>query len=183
MKHLGTKKLETPRLVLRPFRPGDGEAMFRNWACDPQVTQYLTWQPHESAEVSERLCALWAREAEKPQVYQWAIELRELGQVIGSLSVVRTDEATESAELGYCIGKAWWGQGLMTEAVRAVLPFLLSDCGFRRVCASHDEENPASGRVMQKAGMRLDGTLRASGRNNRGIVDMVWYSILQSELK
>lgn len=179
MEHLGTRRLDTPRLILRPFRPGDGEAMFRNWANDPLVTRYLTWPPHENAEVSERLCALWAQGAEKPSFYQWAIELRELGQVIGSLSVVRTDEATESAELGYCIGRAWWGRGLMTEAVRAVIAYLLTDCGFRRVCACHDAENPASGRVMLKSGMTREGTLRASGRNNRGIVDLVWYSVLQ----
>ncbi len=183
MEHLVTRRLDTPRLILRPFRPGDGEAMFRNWASDPLVTRYLTWPPHENAEVSERLCALWAQGAETPSFYQWAIELRELGQVIGSLSVVRIDEATESAELGYCIGKAWWGRGLMTEAVRAVIAYLLTDCGFRRVCARHDAENPASGRVMQKAGMVREGTLRASGRNNRGIVDMVCYSILPNELK
>ena len=183
MKHLGTRVLETPRLILRPFRLDDGDDMFRNWAHDPQVTRYLTWKPHESAEVSAQLCSLWAREAEKPQVYQWAIEVRDLGQVIGSLSVVRTDEATGSAVLGYCIGRSWWGQGLMTEAVRDVIRYLLSDCGFLRVCACHDAENTASGRVMAKAGMRLDGSLRASGRNNRGIVDMVWYSILRDELK
>ena len=84
-------------------------------------------------------------------------------------------------ELGYCIGKRWWGRGLMTEAVRAVVGYLFAEVGVRRVCAQHDTENPASGAVMRKAGMTKDGVLRQGGRNNRGIVDTAVYSILREE--
>ena len=182
MEHLGTVVLETPRLLLRPFREADGESMYRNWASDPLVCRYLTWQPHADAEVSRRLAALWEKEAaENSSVYQWAIVPKETGEPIGSISVVSHDDAHRAAELGYCIGRAWWGQGLMTEAVRAVVGYLFAEVGARRVCAQHDVENPASGAVMRKAGMTREGVLRQSGRNNRGIVDMAVCSVLRDE--
>ena len=184
MNKTGTQPIETKRLLLRRFVAGDAEDMFRNWANDPEVTRYLTWAPHESPEATRALLTLWAKEAaEDPAAYQWAIEPKDLGQVIGSLSVVRMDEETESVELGYCIGRAWWERGLMTEAVRAVCAYLFEEVGVRRVTAWHDVENPASGAVMRKAGMTKEGVLRQSGCNNRGIVDMAVYSILRDEWK
>ena len=181
MDHKGTKLLETPRLLLRPFREDDGEAMFRNWANDPEVCRYLTWGPHESANDSHGIAALWAAEYGDPAFYQWAIEPKELGEPIGSISVVRRNDAVAEAEVGYCIGRRWWGQGLTPEALRAVVRYLITEVGMNRVSAAHDVSNPNSGRVMRKAGMTAEGVLRAAGRNNRGVVDMAVYSILADE--
>lgn len=183
MEHLGTAVLETPRLLLRPFRAGDGAAMYRNWCSDEEVTRYLTWQPHANPEQSEALARVWEEESRKPEFYQWAVVLKELGEPIGSLSVVRRQDETCAAELGYCIGRTWWGRGLMPEAVRAVCAYLIERVGMNRVSACHDADNPKSGRVMQKAGMRYEGTLRAAGKNNRGICDLVYYSMLADEIK
>ncbi len=182
MEHKGTRRLETERLILRPFRVTDAEDMFRNWASDPAVTAYLTWPTHESAAASRAVAALWESESQKPEVYQWAIELRSIGQVIGSISVVGIKESVGEAELGYCIGRRWWGQGITAEAVKAVIRYLVRDVGFMRICADHDIVNPNSGRVMQKAGMTREGVLRRAGKNNRGIVDVVQYSILAEEV-
>ena len=183
MRHGGTVHLETERLILRSFREEDGEAMFRNWAGDPEVTKYLTWRPHESADVSRSIAALWERESRKPEVYQWAIVPRSLGEPIGSLSVVRMDEAVDSMELGYCIGRPWWGMGFTAEAVGAVIDYLFREVGANRIAACHDVNNPRSGCVMAKAGMKREGTLRAAHRNNQGIVDVTYYSILAEEWK
>lgn len=181
MNHQGTKVLETRRLLLRPFRADDAEAMYRNWASDAEVTRFLTWPPHDDPEFTRTLAAQWEQSSHDPAFYQWAIVPKDLGEPIGGISVVRIDPSTESMELGYCIGKRWWGRGLMTEAVRAVVGYLFAEVGVRRVCAQHDTENPASGAVMRKAGMTKDGVLRQGGRNNRGIVDTAVYSILREE--
>ena len=183
MKHLGTKTLNTPRLILRPFRIEDAEDMYANWASDPVVTQYLTWPAQSSADVTGQLLTYWTQGYEKPDSYNWALELREIGQVIGSLSVVRVIEPIGEAEIGYCMGRRWWGQGLMPEALREVLRFLFDEVGFNRVAAVHDVENPKSGRVMQKVGMTREGTRRQGGRNNRGIIDDVCYAILKSDAR
>ena len=183
MEHRGTLPLETSRLLLRPFRAADGEAMYRNWAKDPEVTRYLTWQPHAGPEVSCQLASRWEQESQKPDFYQWAIVPKELGEPIGGISVVRTDEAHSSAEIGYCIGRPWWGQGLTAEALRAVIEYLIRQVGFRRVSAQHDVNNPNSGKVMRKAGMKKEGILRATGANTTNPrCDMAVYSILAEEL-
>ena len=183
MNHMGTAVLETGRLILRPFRAADGEAMFRNWTSDPEVTRHLTWQPHASPEISRQLAALWEQESQKPDFYQWAIVPKELGEPIGSISVVKMNEAFASAQIGYCIGRSWWGRGLTAEALRAVIIFLIREVGFHRVSALHDVNNPNSGKVMQKAGMRKEGVLRASGANTTNpCCDLAVYSILAEEL-
>ena len=183
MEHKGTKILETARLLLRPFRAEDGDAMFRNWTHDPEVTRFLTWTPHADVEVSRGLAARWEEEAKKADFYQWAIVPKDLNEPIGSISVVRLNEQYESAEIGYCIGKTWWRQGLTSEALRAVIEYLIREVGAKRVSAMHDADNPNSGRVMQKAGMRREGVLRRSGSNNSNpCCDLALYSILAEEL-
>ncbi len=184
MEHTGTVVMETERLILRPFREADGEAMFRNWTNDPEVCRYLTWQPHADPGVSRSLAALWEQESAKPDFYQWAIVPRELGEPIGSISVVNMDEKHGAAELGYCIGKAWWGRGLTAEALRRVIEHLIRTVGFHRIAARHDVNNPNSGRVMRKAGMRQEGVLRAAGSNTGNpCCDLALYSILAEELE
>ena len=183
MEPKGTKRLETERLILRPFTMEDTEAMYRNYASDSSVTTYLTWPVHSSVDDTRSLLLEWTAGYADPEFCQWAVELRERGEVIGSLSVVRWNAAAEDAELGWCIGSRWWGRGIMPEAAAAVVRYLFEECGVQRITARHDIENPKSGRVMQKLGMTCEGTLRRHGRNNRGIVDEVIYGLLRSEFE
>ena len=181
MKHLGTVTIETERLVLRRFTPDDAEAGFRNWMSDSRVTEFLRWPTHQSVDVSQRVLAQWIADYAKPDVYQWAIELRELGEPIGSISAVGMDERTEMIHIGYCIGSRWWRQGYTSEALAAVIRFFIREVGVKRIEALHDPQNPNSGRVMRKCGMTYEGTLRKADWNNRGIVDACMYSLLAEE--
>ena len=181
MKHIGTKRIETDRLILRKFTLEDAAPMFKNWASDPEVTKYLTWQPHESVESTKAYISFLLSEYEKPDTCHWVIELKESGEAIGSIAVVSWDERTSAAEMGYCLGRAYWGRGLVPEALKAVMDLLFDEVGCERVSAKHDAENPKSGRVMQKAGMRLEGVLRRAGFNNRGVVDLVVYGAIRED--
>ena len=183
MEHKGTVILETPRLILRPYRLEDAEAMYRNWASDEAVTEYLTWPPHESIAVTKTLLELWTGEYAREDRYNWTLELKGLGEPVGALDVVGIQESIGEATLGWCLGSPWWGQGLMPEAAQAVLRFLFREVGFRRIAAQHDLDNPKSGRVMEKIGMRREGIRRKGGRNRRGIVDLVCYAILAEEFE
>ena len=169
MTHKGTVTLLTDRLVLRRFTLDDAGPMYENWASEDAVTKYLTWPTHASVDVTRSVLADWISRYESADFYQWAIELKELGQVIGSISVGPQKPAVESCELGWCIGSRWWGQGIMPEAGRAVLGYLFDEVGFARVAAAHAVGNPKSGRVMQKLGMRYEGTFRQAGRCNQGM--------------
>ena len=183
LSHKGTQPIETSRLILRRAVREDAEAMFRNWASDPEVTKYLTWPTYEKVETAYQILDLWASEYEKPDYYQWMIVLKELGEPIGSISVVRQNERVEEAEIGYCIGSRWWHRGIMTEALTAVIEYLFTEVGMNRVAARHDPNNPHSGGVMRKCGMKYEGTHRACDRNNQGICDAAQYAILRSEWK
>ena len=181
MKHLGTKIIETRRLLLRPFTPEDGEAMFRNWASDPEVTKYLTWPTHTDPSVSSWVVEDWVSHYHEEKFYQWAIVLKDLGETIGSISVVKMNEEAQWVEIGYCIGRKWWHRGIMSEALDAVMKFFFEQVGVQRIQARHDPRNPNSGGVMRKCGMTYEGTLRRSDRNNQGICDAAVYSILREE--
>ena len=181
MTHKGTVTLETERLILRKFTEDDAEAMYNNWASDPEVTRYLTWQPHVSPEATRELLKRWAEEAKDPANYQWAIVLKELGEPIGSISVVSMNEERDIVSIGYCIGRKWWHQGITSEAFAAVIRFMFDEVGVNRLEARHNVNNPNSGKVMQKCGLTYEGTLRQASSDNTGIMDLCVYSVLRSE--
>jgi len=177
MKHKGTVTLETERLKLRKFK----EAVYRNWASDAEVTKYLTWQAHQSVEASAEYVKFCMDSYQSPDAYQWGIVLKATGELFGNISVVQLHDEIDAVELGYVIGRDYRGNGYMPEAVKAVIAFLFEEVGANRIAAEHDVNNPNSGRVMQKAGMKYEGTLRQADRNNQGIVDCSVYSVLKQE--
>ena len=87
MNHKGTVRLETERLVLRRFVLGDAPAMFANWTNDEDVTRFLTWLAHVTEGVTEAVVDSWVQQYHQPEFYQWAIELRELGDAVGTTGV------------------------------------------------------------------------------------------------
>ena len=180
LKHKGTVRLETSRLILRRAQMEDAEPMFHNWANDKEVTKYLTWPPHSNIEVTQKVLASWVESYEKEDYYQWMIVLKEIHEPIGSIMVSTVGRA-QSAHVGYCIGKKWWHQGIMAETLQAVMDFLFNEVGYHRVEAMHDSNNPNSGKVMAKCGMKYEGTLRMADRNNQGICDACYYGLLAEE--
>lgn len=184
MNHLGTQPLETADLLLRPFTLADGEPMYRNWASDEEVVAYLTWPAHTSVAVSQQVLDQWVKNYQKQDYYQWAITLRadELNP-IGSIGANFCDDGLQMARIGYCIGKAWWGQGYVTASLERVIDYLFDEVGMKRIEAQHDGNNLSSGAVMKKCGMQYEGTLRQGGRNNQGICDLVCYGILATDRK
>lgn len=183
MNHHGTKRIETARLILRPFALEDAEAMYHNWASDPEVTKFLSWPAYRSVDTAHEILGIWTKQYSDNTFYQWAIELKEIGQPIGSISVVNHDDRVDMAEIGFCIGKPWWGRGIMTEAMKAVMAYLFEEVGAQRIEAGHDPNNPASGAVQRKCGLRYEGTFRRRIRSNQGITDVAWYGILKEEWK
>ena len=181
MRHLGTQTSETPRLLLRRFVASDAQAMYDNWASDPEVTKFLTWPAHGSVEISAMVLGDWVSHYDEDTFYQWAIILKDFGEPIGSISVVSRNDSAELVHIGYCIGKNWWHQGIMTETLGAVLDFFFDEVGVNRVETRHDPNNPHSGAVMRKCGMKYEGTLRQSDRNNQGLCDAAWYGLLKED--
>ena len=175
MRHLGTVTIETERLILRAFEREDADAMFKNWASDPRVTRCLTWAPHKDKGVTRRVLDGWLREYSHGDFYEWAIVPKDLGEPVGSIGIMELSDDRKRCEAGYCLGAEWWGKGYATEALQAVLDLALNVIGYRGAVAKHAVENPASGRVMRKAGMsmRIGDTVQVSTVN--GIFDCIVY--------
>ena len=181
MKHCGTKRLETERLILRRFVIEDYAAMYKNWASDEEVTRYLMWTTHSSPEISRSVTENWVNSYSDEKFYQWAIVPKDIGEPIGGISVVHMNEDVSMVHIGYCIGKNWWHQGITSEALKAVMDFLFDEVDVNRIESRHDPRNPNSGKVMKKCGMKYEGTLRSSDWNNQGICDACYYALLKSE--
>lgn len=182
MKNCGTQRIETDRLILRRYKIEDADAMYKNWASDSEVTKFLTWQPHSSVDVSRSIIEDWLKKYSDEKYYQWAIVLKDNGnEPIGDISVVHMNEDISMVHIGYCLGRAWWRRGIMSEALKAVTNFMFDTVEVNRVESRHDPRNPNSGKVMQKCGMKYEGTLRSADRNNQGICDACYYALLRSE--
>lgn len=182
MRHMGTCRLETERLILRRFVTADAMAMYQNWASDDEVTRFLTWPAHASIKVTSAVLDGWISSYGRDDFYQWAIVLKGRGdEPIGSISAVSMNDSISMVHIGYCIGRRWWHQGITSEALHALIGFFFNCVEANRIESRHDPRNPHSGKVMEKCGMRYEGTMRSADKNNQGICDASWYAILRSD--
>jgi RimJ/RimL family protein N-acetyltransferase len=140
--------LETKRLILRPWREEDAQDLY-TYASDPEVGLPAGWPPHTSVENS---CEIIATVLSAPETY--AVCRKEDGKSIGSIGLHRNDIAQENDEyeLGYWIGKPFWGLGLIPEASRELLRYAFEELGMKRIWCGHYDGNVKSRRVMEKLG-------------------------------
>jgi ribosomal-protein-alanine N-acetyltransferase len=182
LSHEGTKAINTDRLLLRRFELDDAYDMFKNWANDSEVTKFLSWKPHSSVEVTKGIVEHWVNEYKNTNIYDWAIELKEIGEVIGGISIVKLDEKNYSCEIGYCLSRKYWDKGIMSESLKAIIDYLFSEVGLNRIVAKHDTNNVVSGKVMLKSGMKYEGTLRqVKILDNKEFYDLALYAILKND--
>lgn len=156
MMKLSQYTLETERLILRHFLVDDAKFMHR-WASDKEVTKYLLWYPHTNIKQTEAFIKSVIDKSET-HPYDWIIVEKSSGIPIGSIGIAKIDEHSHKCEVGYCLAKAYWQKGFASEALSAVLSFMLNTEGFKEVYATHDIDNPNSGKVMQKSGMTYYNT-------------------------
>jgi len=174
-------ELETPRLLLRKIRPRDAEDLFE-WSSDEQVARYVLWDAHQR--ISETRAYIRAiRSAYRHGLpSSWAIVLKSRRKVIGTIGFMWFSRENRSAEVGYSLSREYWNQGLMTEALTRVLQAAFEDLRLNRVEAQYDVRNPASGRVMEKCGMRHEGIFRNRILNKGEYVDVAVCSMIASDL-
>ena len=182
MKHVGTVKIETPRLILRKFTLDDTEKMFTNWASSENVTKYLPWSAYKSVDGVIGYLKNLQNNYLSDYFYDWCIELKKTREPIGSVGAVSVNEEFSAIGLGYCLSENYWDQGIVPEACQSVLGLFFEQLGAVRVSAAHHVSNPKSGRVLQKLGMQFEGTLRKNAKDNRGnFVDVKVYSITDDD--
>lgn len=168
------------RLKLRPFSLRDAPRV-RQLAGAWEIAQTTANIPHPYEEgMAEEWITTHAAAFEENKAVTFAIELRLDEALIGAISLM-LHPSHDWAEMGYWIGKPYWNLGYCTEAAREVVRYGFEDLDLNRIQARHMSKNPASGRVMQKLGMQLEGTLRQSLKRFGELEDAVMYSILREE--
>ena len=177
---MGTKTIETTRLLLRRLELTDAEMMFRNWTSDDEVTRFLRWDAHEIIDDTKNMIEQWVNSYQDDSTYYWGIYLKD-GEMIGSIGITITSEYDFKGVLGYKIGRRWWNQGYSSEAARAVIDYMFFNTDIERIDSVSSVENPASRKVMEKAGMQYEGLLKHYYKTRDGFHDCTLYGIIRSE--
>ena len=151
-------ELETQRLRLRYITKDDTERIFECWASDPEVAKYVTWNAHTKISQTEEYVSYIIKEYNKPDCYRWGIEIKATGELIGMIDVVGFHYG--APVIGYCSGRAYWGNGYMSEALEAVIKELL-DNGFDTLVIEAVDDNIASNKVILNNGFKLVATRKA----------------------
>lgn len=173
--------LRTERLVLRPYRDIDF-ADIHAYGSNPAVVQYMIWGPSTEAESREFLQRVQEQNAADPRLhYDWGITLQDEDRVIGGCGLYLPRAGSPNGELGYCLHPAYWGQGIMPEACRALLGVGFGEMRLHRIFARCHPDNPKSARVMEKIGMQYEGRLRETEWVKGAWWDYLQYSILEPE--
>lgn len=155
MVYKGTQELETDRFILRRFKMSDAHDIYFNWSSDQDAAKYNAWKVHSSIDVTREYLSDWIESYKRSPYYHWAVQDKNTEEVIGSVTVSNIKKRKRYCEIGYTIAKKLWNQGIATEVLICVLNYLTQVEGFERIGALHDVRNPASGRVMEKAGMKF----------------------------
>lgn len=174
--------LTTPRLILRPMRMSDAADVFA-YSRDPEVARHVLWDPHRTIADSKAYLRFIHKQYRSGEPSSYGIILKETGHLVGTIGFMWYSPENQSAEVGYSLAHWLWGQGLMPEALQAVLALSFQTLCLHRVEAMHETSNPASGRVMVKCGMTHEGTLRERVMNKGKYADVELYAILAQDWK
>lgn len=173
-------KLSTPRLYLRELTLDDAAAVFRI-RSDYEVTRYNTGLAYERLDQARDLIqAIHAGYVDGSEL-RWGITLKHDPTVIGMCGYNYWVRHDRRGSIGYDLARVYWGQGLMTEAVRAIVEFGFDNMNLNRIEADADGRNPASGRVLQKVGFHLEGIQHEQFYENGGFYDLHLFAVLRRE--
>lgn len=174
------RSIQTARLTLRPFTAEDAPAVYE-YARHREVAATTATIPHpysleDAASWIERV----QEHAAKGDVFNFGIALRASGQIIGAIDL-RLEPENRAADLGYAIHPAHWNRGYVTEAARAVVEHGFEALNLNRIHAHHFAANPASGRIMEKIGMKREGVMIQRFCKWGVMHDTIHWAILRSE--
>lgn len=166
--------IETDRLILRKITLDDAEDMF-SYASDEEVTKSVAWKKHDTLSDTEDFIKEFLSQYDAP----WGIELKENGKFIGTVHFVWWQPQHKSAEIGYVLSQDYWGQGIITEATKAVISYGFENMDLVRIQARCFLDNSGSQRVMEKLGMSYEGVSRKAMYVNGKHKDLKVFAILR----
>lgn len=174
------KTLATPRLTLRPPRPGDEDDLLALHG-DPAVMRYFSEPPWSDPERPARQIAEDAAAFASRERYRYAIVLNETGRQIGNCGLFALHEQNRRAEIGYALRSDHWGHGYMNEALGALLEYAFVELDLNRLEADIDPRNDASTGCLERLGFVREGLLRERWLVGGEVCDSVLYGLLRRE--
>jgi len=168
--------IETERLLLRPYSMADVDDMYA-YASRPENLTFI-FPPHLSIEETAQTIA---HRFMKEPLGHWAIELKGEARMIGSIDLLKIDQKSKSAELGYVLNMDYWGQGLMTEAVKTLVAFAFEQFALKTLIINVDKDNQASKNVAQRAGFKFLKAYKASNSYSSSIRDFESYQMTKKD--
>jgi ribosomal-protein-alanine N-acetyltransferase len=181
LTHIGTRPIETERLVLRKFQYTDDEDMLKYWVSDPEIQSMYAEPVYTTKQDVKELLDKYIIAYEKDNFYRWAIILKETDECIGQIAYFLVDGNNHFAEIEYCIGVNFQRKGLATEATLAVIQYGFDKINLHKVQICHKSTNIPSRKVIEKCGFVYEGTLRDFFYVDGQYVDRLYYSILKDE--
>lgn len=184
MNGIGTCTIETDRLILRRFKIEDYKKVYENWTSDKKTTRYLSWNTHDNEEVTKEYIQSKLSSYDKDFFFDWIVIRKEDNEPIGEISCVKFSKLHRLCEMGDCFGSKYWNNGYGTEALKAFIDYMLNKVQVDIVIACHTESNLASGRIMEKAGMKKDAVLPNYfvNKETRKREAQIFYSIESSNI-
>lgn len=183
LNHIGTRTIETQRLILRKFEIEDVRSVFENWMNNPEVQNNYGEAACKTVAESQQIIEKWISLYSHNDFYRWTICLKEPNISIGQIAFYSLDSKNQRADVEYCIGQSYWGNGYAPEALKAVIEYAFKHVCLNRVQAFHRSRNGSSGKVLQKAGMKYEGTLKQYLIHNGEFDDCIMYAIIRNEWK
>lgn len=181
LTHVGTKTIETERLILRRFEYSDNEAMRKYWISDEKIQSMYSEPVYKGELEVKELLDKYIGSYEKEDYYRWAIIDKNSMECIGQIAYFLVDNKNNFAEIEYCIGSSFQCKGYATEATKAVIAYGFNEMNLHKVQICTKEINPASKRVIEKCGFTYEGTLRDYFYMNGEYVGRLYFSILRNE--
>lgn len=166
MNHVGTQPFETKRLICRPFVQEDCEDMLENWIANPKVQLEYGEPVYTTLSQVQALLSEYINNYSKTDYYRWAIIEKSSNKNIGQIAFCRVYSDCKTAEIEYCIGEAYWGNGYAGEALSALIDFTFHNTDFVKLEAYHRNENTKSGRVLEKSAMQITDNVERFRREN-----------------
>jgi len=179
-KRFQVERIETDRLLLRSITTKDAADIFA-YASDPEVTKYVRFVTHKSIKDTHAFIRRVQASYRKGITPLWGMQSRASGRLIGAIGFLQWPNPDQRAELGYVISRDFWGQGLVTEAAKAVCDFAFRKMKVNRIEAGTIAGHAASERVLEKCGFRFEGVLRQREFIKGRFPDVSMYSLLRSD--
>ena len=179
MNHIGTKTIETDRLILRRFKEDDAQEIYEGYVNQEDFLYYANKEKRTLQEEIDSLKGI-DEKYNNPEYYNWLITLKDNKKVIGAIHL-NVDNYNESVEFNYAIDDRYQGNGYMTEALEAVKNYCLNEMKVNKIFGGCEVNNIASKKVMEKCNFIYEGTLRKHLKLRDGYHDMCIYSIIDNK--